>query len=609
MSLRPSSSGGPSSKSSANSFKYDKRISRDDSFINHRTGTGPGFKPYGSARGQLPTPEASPQTSPQPKVSISNIRMPTPESINEIQPTEIGMALGSPTMNPASGSLRTPQAPVRNWQGSTPSLVSPAPGVSTTIGSPEKSLRRKQSGRWRLFGMFGRKQPDHPPPPPRELKDIPLPRQPTEAPSKPRNTSKVERSNTVGTRRTPTQKPIAPRSQTMPYDGDSSAQESKSTLRGGSKETHGRIPIALDNKPASSGPLLDVEIPEITMERYSVMFGSVLQSQSSLLSRRQGNVQKLKTTDNATINDKGEKHYDIPRRVSSPAGMSPSLALFPPSTVKKSTQTSHSASSRLRSNTSPAEVRSPSKVSFDHMTSHRRKSSKDDVNSHPHQGPHLGPSVHRYQKDKLTIATLAREREQQQAAAREHQFSPETSSLILDSPTQLSSPEIEVVRSEPVRTKASYMQEPKWQMMTPPNHTSPTVPSSSTSDKKKTNPLSPTASTHSDLSRTPQNYDDDDDDDDDDDIVLDSSKMDPVELSIARQISISRQQRKMLKPLHTGSVRRQRPPMPKIAMAQNERLAETKASTPTIVTPDEEEAAESPLAYHRKSERVVLDRA
>jgi hypothetical protein len=43
--------------------------------------------------------------------------------------------------------------------------------------------------------------------------------------------------------------------------------------------------------------LLDISIPDITMERYSVMFGKVLEcdpSQKSLLARRQGNTEKIK---------------------------------------------------------------------------------------------------------------------------------------------------------------------------------------------------------------------------------------------------------------------------------------------------------------------------
>ncbi|KAI1647970.1 uncharacterized protein F4817DRAFT_88282 [Daldinia loculata] len=598
MSLRPSSSGGPSSKSSANSFKYDKRVSRDDSFINHRAGAGAEFRVYGFTQRPLPTPESSPRTSPPQNIYIPTIRMPTPESINEVYPTEIGMALGSPTMKPANGSLQTPQAMAKTWQGSTVSLVSHTSGVSTA-DSPEKALRRKQSGKWRLFGMFGKKSSDHSHSKANEQKGTPLPElpeQPADLASQSQYDSKVERSNTVGTRRAPRHKHVVSRSQTMPYQGDSSAQESKSTLREGSRETHGRIPIALDNKPTLSGSLLDVEIPQITMERYSVMFGSVLQSQPSLLARRQVTVQKLKGPDEATENDKGRKHHDVPRRESSPAGMSPSLALFPPAPPKKPAQAPHNSPSRLRSNTSPAQLRSPLRENFDHTTYQRKKPSNDEPNSHVRKGP----SVHRYPQDKLTIATLARAREQQ-AAAREHQFSSETSSLILDSPTDSLSPEFEIVKSEPLRPKASYMQEPKWQMITPPNPTPPTTSSSSTSDKK---PLtSPASSAHSHLSQISQ------DDDDDDDDIIDSSNMNPVELSIARQISISRQQRKMLRPLNKVSFRKQPPPVPKIAIAQNERIAETKTATPTLIIPEEEPTAQSPLAYHRKSERVVLDRA
>jgi hypothetical protein len=58
---------------------------------------------------------------------------------------------------------------------------------------------------------------------------------------------------------------------------------------------------------ASSGmPLLDVDIPSVRMERYSVMFGNLLQQNtcgqnsggsSALLQRRQGNSEKLKPLD------------------------------------------------------------------------------------------------------------------------------------------------------------------------------------------------------------------------------------------------------------------------------------------------------------------------
>jgi hypothetical protein len=62
----------------------------------------------------------------------------------------------------------------------------------------------------------------------------------------------------------------------------------KVVVSGGSRTT----------SPRTTGSLLDVDIPNIKMERYSVMFGNLLQTNastsSSLLVRRQGNTEKLK---------------------------------------------------------------------------------------------------------------------------------------------------------------------------------------------------------------------------------------------------------------------------------------------------------------------------
>jgi hypothetical protein len=60
------------------------------------------------------------------------------------------------------------------------------------------------------------------------------------------------------------------------------------------------VPVSENNNTPIRDPnasLLDISIPDITMERYSVMFGKVLQcdpSQKSLLARRQGNSEKIK---------------------------------------------------------------------------------------------------------------------------------------------------------------------------------------------------------------------------------------------------------------------------------------------------------------------------
>jgi hypothetical protein len=88
-----------------------------------------------------------------------------------------------------------------------------------------------------------------------------------------------------------------------------------------------------------------------------------------------------------------------------------------------------------------------------------------------------------------------------------------------------------------------------------------------------------------------------------------------VEISIARQISVSHQQRKMLHPLKSNpSVRRRGDSNPMapagayIPIEKNERLAETKTATPVLVHP-RGELAHSPDTWqmHRKSERVILE--
>ncbi|KAI4712073.1 hypothetical protein J4E89_003519 [Alternaria sp. Ai002NY15] len=107
-------------------------------------------------------------------------------------------------------------------------------------------------------------------------------------------------------------------------------------------EVSGTTNKALPQNPTGSaddgGPLLDVSLPDITMERYSVMFGNLLQSDPnrlSLLARRQGNSEKIKPLLELSAKDDQKDEspvdYNIQRRVTSPAPASgsPRLSLFP----------------------------------------------------------------------------------------------------------------------------------------------------------------------------------------------------------------------------------------------------------------------------------------
>ncbi|KAI5866622.1 hypothetical protein GGS23DRAFT_602911 [Durotheca rogersii] len=623
MSVRPSSSRGPSSKSSTGgSLRYGKRTSRDDSFINlRRAETSAGFKSYAPTRGQLPTPEASPPLSDSPrKPFVPVIRMPTPESFNEGPPQEIGMALGSPTVSsPPSGSLRDRDAAaLRLQQTSSPNLAvsAAASDIGSLYSHDTKPASKKQPGRWRLFGMFGKRPSDNQNTSPSEQRDAPKPGPPPDIPSSSSawQESRVERSNTVGTRGAPRHKPIVVRSQTLPYNAENPAQKSKTSLRDRTaQDASGGMPQV----PNAGGPLLNVEIPSVTMERYSVMFGSVLQSRSgsqpqarsqsqspsqpSLLARRQATVQKLKSIDDAISK---EKSREYPRRASSPqpGAKSPPVTLFPPGplAIPAHTPPSYNGSSLHRSNTSPALLRSPAWGTFDRSPASIQRQARDDDAREAGSYKEPPSTVHPRQKGRLTIATLARAREQHPLpATREKLPQPvaQRASFVLESPSEISSPEVEVFRSEePLRLRPAYAErEPEWEMVAPP----PQQQSSTPSDLKKRLPSSPAPAPSSPAPAPPPPpllvAVGDDDDDDDDGIPENTSNMSPVELSIARQISVSRQQRKMLKPslkkAAAASAARPRPAVPKykptpvIAVGKDERYAEIKSAMPVLVVP------------------------
>lgn len=345
MPERPNTSGGPNSKSNAsgdfNFDKFDKRVSRDDFYVSTRPGIGLGIQQhYTSFRGQLPTPEGSPRSRSHTQPTIPTIRMATPESMNGYGTAPIGMALGSPSHQPPSdwgpwAQNQTLQpSPAQNSHP-----VSPLSAVSS-VDSYDMPKEKKQHGRWKLFGMFGKKHVDQPQSTVSisDPNDLTAAQQPAIPRSRPEPEAKPSRSNTMSTRKAPKHKPIVVRSNTMPQ-GEGQYLEAPSSRSGkrqpsidtlGSSDVYGRsisnfgstsnfgsIPIALDAAPptvtvtpARTG-LLNVEIPQSSMERYSVMFGSVLQTQpsnaSALLARRQATLRELKNIGEATIREEVSK--------------------------------------------------------------------------------------------------------------------------------------------------------------------------------------------------------------------------------------------------------------------------------------------------------------
>jgi hypothetical protein len=120
-------------------------------------------------------------------------------------------------------------------------------------------------------------------------------------PSKPRG-----RGRTNSERKTEKHKPDMKRANTAPlsfdfheHDGRMQAPMPEITIDGGPMVDSIHQPIQLQVN--HGGLMLDVAIPSVQMERYSIMFGSVLQkpvstnTTSSLLARRQATLDRLKT--------------------------------------------------------------------------------------------------------------------------------------------------------------------------------------------------------------------------------------------------------------------------------------------------------------------------
>lgn len=284
-----------------------------------------------------------------------------------------------------------------------------------------------------------------------------------------------------------------------------------------------------------------------------------------------------------------------PRRVTSPqpVARSPAFVLFPatPSGRNSSHQVSYPQPRVVRSNTSPALLPSPSRATFEVPL---QPQPKNDSTAHHHVGRMAIPTA-----PKVTSVPQA-------TPVHGFDFGPGKSSHVLESPSDMDYPTMstEIITSTTVTHRIA---EPDWQIIEPKTYTTPTSTSSSVASSRKRSPSSASsAQTHITKPSFDMSFEMDEPD-------YISTGRDPVEISIARQISISRQQRKMLQPLQTSfasarprmGAAKGSPPVPRIAIGKNERLAETKTSTPTLVTRNE--TFETQLLQHRKSERIVFE--
>ncbi|KAM7190588.1 hypothetical protein V8F33_009378 [Rhypophila sp. PSN 637] len=676
MSARPSTSSGPDSSSRTSRLSpenFDRRISRDDMALEVTTQMGmvrtnKGLQPYriGIKGGALPTPEHSPDamslsSSSVPSHGFVPARVMTPESLcsGEIQ---IGMALGSPSHASFIVGYEAPPQPQSNqplaaysppplMQPSQPQLQ-PPPQLQREPTPEPAPIKRQKTQKRRLFGLFGRKNVD----PPKAVDVIAASNSSLPLASNASQGWQVDstpgRSNTVAGKKSAKFIPLITRSGTESDMGVSGPlQQQKSTTA-----------------PQLSGPgLLDIEIPDIRLERYSIMFSGVLNQEgggagpaSSLLARRQATLEKLKTINDRIQDEEDEKLKTTKqyRRATSPQPMnSPVFSLFPAThTRRPSTLAPQVPLTRMRSNTSPALLPSPSKGTFDEDNLLPRKEKKTVTIISP-----------RTMHERNRAANVEKLREQQRAPPQPKpasqptiitgfRFGPEDSALILDSPMSMSSdgdgdgepltPPFDENRSgggfQPPFPLKPTLAEPHWEMISTPPSDSTSSSESVSSSKRTALPSSPSTSTLSSVQTLPATFTAVADDDDDADLKA------AVEISIARQISISRQQRQMLKPVQrsntiatNNATRRGRSPVlttmvvntsgnrsgaddgkrvtitrsmsspnsivaatiaGKAAVKDNGRVVETRLGVPRLV-----EMGLPGSAGNRKSERVVLE--
>ena len=228
----------------------------------------------------------------------------------------IGMALGSPSQSPRLDS-----------NGSTGSASPLDPGAigsfSTAISDRRASIRPeeiiKQKGRWKMFGgLFAKKSVSGPasPAPQFYKAQYPSPGIQSRRAMTPQ-LQKPPRHRRVSSRSLDTMVPhrverkrsvreIRARTASKP----ASVQRSESTplvLEAARSPTpppkdYPARPSNNKKLPKIKPLLLEVDIPDVSMERYSVMFGNVLKPrQSSLLVRRQAQLENLKVVDSTTV--------------------------------------------------------------------------------------------------------------------------------------------------------------------------------------------------------------------------------------------------------------------------------------------------------------------
>ena len=322
---RPSTSGGAAVKSSMRKTAQ-KRETKDDLHFNPLAVHGKGTLFYDFPRpGTLPSPASSPKLSPPLKQKPTKPRSDTPESITDadleatmnihrLQPEDlgIGMALGSPAHPPSEWKSQSTTWQPQSQSYSTPRTLSPEQDMAMDGSATLPNVIKPKGSRWKMLGgLFGAGRKNSEPQPFYQLQPEPAHQVTIEADTSNFVEPNVEkrpkpRGRTLTTsERKAERKPDMTRSKTLPVDAKHNVTGANHAPEITINGSHNFENAEYGHNHKSQG-LLNVDIPTIQMERYSIMFGSVLQKapttttgSSALLARRQATLDKLKTVNEA----------------------------------------------------------------------------------------------------------------------------------------------------------------------------------------------------------------------------------------------------------------------------------------------------------------------
>jgi hypothetical protein len=221
----------------------------------------------------------------------------------------IGIALGSPTATSHSTSASTSQVASDNL-AQNPQMDRYGNTSAVTLGTTREPTKPKVS-RWKSFFRKASSPLSMSQSSPREKQPFYQLDQPAAAAraDSPHDASPVSESKSRQEEQASSVSPTA-------YDPEIRASRKTSVVYGGSEtgpDGQARQRAATAPSQPSTPGLLDIAIPDIQMERYSVMFSGVLgpSNRSSLLERRQPNAEKVKPLNQLTAKVRRVDHLPL----------------------------------------------------------------------------------------------------------------------------------------------------------------------------------------------------------------------------------------------------------------------------------------------------------